>query len=373
MKPKTMVLMVVAVGCGLVASYMTSRLIAERSAPEQKPTVKVLVAKKKIKAMTALNKPEDLLAEKEIPVELAPKKALTSFDNLKDKRVNKAINEDAFLTQDDLVTKETSTLDYELPPGYRAVGMQVNPVSLTGGFVLPRSRVDIIAVTREGEPEAKIILQDMLVLAVDMASDRDPDKGKGMLGSTVTLAALPEEATRLALASNMGELRLLLRRPEDHDKVTFRPSKRSDFGRPLTSGTGTGGPAGAEGTEAGSAAVKIPELPEVPTPSQPVVANTEPPPPEEPPAKTHTMKLVLGDSIQEVKFIQEKDGTWTKAAAKQDLDEPREPKPAKPQRGIPPAKAKEQDAAPAPAKKPETLQDKLLKNSGLPPVEAANK
>ena len=48
MKPKTMILMVVAIVCGLGASYMTSRLLAERGeapAAEQKK-VTVLVAKK---------------------------------------------------------------------------------------------------------------------------------------------------------------------------------------------------------------------------------------------------------------------------------------------------------------------------------------
>ena len=31
MKPKTMMLMALAVGCGLAASYMTSRLLADRN------------------------------------------------------------------------------------------------------------------------------------------------------------------------------------------------------------------------------------------------------------------------------------------------------------------------------------------------------
>ena len=35
MKPKTIILMVVAVSCGLAASYMTSRLLADR--PEAPP------------------------------------------------------------------------------------------------------------------------------------------------------------------------------------------------------------------------------------------------------------------------------------------------------------------------------------------------
>src|SRR5438309_2345178 len=37
MKPKTMILMVVAVVCGLGASYMTSRLLAEREDQKQAP------------------------------------------------------------------------------------------------------------------------------------------------------------------------------------------------------------------------------------------------------------------------------------------------------------------------------------------------
>lgn len=46
MKPRTMILMVVAIGCGLGASYMTSKLLAERNQQvEAEPTVPVLVAR----------------------------------------------------------------------------------------------------------------------------------------------------------------------------------------------------------------------------------------------------------------------------------------------------------------------------------------
>ena len=44
MKPKTLILMVVAVSCGLGASYMTSRLLADREQDVEK--VAVLIAKK---------------------------------------------------------------------------------------------------------------------------------------------------------------------------------------------------------------------------------------------------------------------------------------------------------------------------------------
>ena len=51
MKPKTMILMVVAVCCGLGASYITSKLLAERNNKgDSEPTVPVLVAKGKVPA-----------------------------------------------------------------------------------------------------------------------------------------------------------------------------------------------------------------------------------------------------------------------------------------------------------------------------------
>ena len=67
MKPKTMILMVVAVVCGLAASYMTSRLLADKTPPPPAATVTVLVAKQKINAWTPIKNPEELFVAKEVP------------------------------------------------------------------------------------------------------------------------------------------------------------------------------------------------------------------------------------------------------------------------------------------------------------------
>ena len=65
MKQKTIVLIILAVVCGLGASFMTSRLLADRQ--QQEETVKVLVAKKNLDSGMILKKPEDFLEEKEVP------------------------------------------------------------------------------------------------------------------------------------------------------------------------------------------------------------------------------------------------------------------------------------------------------------------
>src|SRR5436190_1989622 len=90
MKPKTMILMVVAIVCGLGASYMTSRLLAERDdkpqqeTPQEIPKVKILVAKTNLDHGAAIKNPQEMFVEKTIPQEGAPKDALTDTKNTPD-------------------------------------------------------------------------------------------------------------------------------------------------------------------------------------------------------------------------------------------------------------------------------------------------
>src|SRR5262249_42325256 len=136
MKPKTMILMVVAIGCGLVASYMTSRLLAERGQGPPPNTKKLLVAIKKVPMYTLIKEPEKYFVEKDVSEDAAPKKALTSFEDIKGKKLNKAINEDGFVQTDDLLDPRQDGLHATLAPGQRAVAIKVDAQSLVGGFVL---------------------------------------------------------------------------------------------------------------------------------------------------------------------------------------------------------------------------------------------
>src|SRR5262249_3374632 len=113
MKPKTMILMVVAVGCGLGASYMTSKLLAERNNKnDNEATVPVLVAKARIPGALPI-KDEKLFEVKQFPQSVAPKRALASFAEVKDQRLKISMDEGKPITQDDLVNKESATLDYQ--------------------------------------------------------------------------------------------------------------------------------------------------------------------------------------------------------------------------------------------------------------------
>src|SRR5882724_4247665 len=67
MKPKTMILMILAIVCGLVASYMTSQLIAQN-----KEEVIVLKTRGKMTQWSTIRTPEDQLEEVAILKKNAP-------------------------------------------------------------------------------------------------------------------------------------------------------------------------------------------------------------------------------------------------------------------------------------------------------------
>src|SRR2546430_3518288 len=81
MKPKTLILMVVAVTCGLGASYMTSRLLAERQ-PEETEKVPILVLKKNLDMGTTIKKVDDFFEVKQFTKGEEPKNAITKPEEL---------------------------------------------------------------------------------------------------------------------------------------------------------------------------------------------------------------------------------------------------------------------------------------------------
>jgi pilus assembly protein CpaB len=221
MKPKTLILMVVAVVCGLGASYMTSRLIAERDeAPPEAPPVEkvtVLVAKKNIEMHTALRKkPEDFFAEKQFVKDDAPKDALVPEDmpKLKNKFLRRGLRKGDHIVAEDLMDNSIGLRN--LPPGMRAAGIRVSAEQIAGGFAsLPGSHVDIYWTTRRGNDTdtfTKVLLEDVIVLAADANTNSE---GGAMVANVVTVAVNPEDALKLTLAMETGSLRLVLRQLED--------------------------------------------------------------------------------------------------------------------------------------------------------------
>jgi pilus assembly protein CpaB len=119
-----------------------------------------------------------------------------------------------------LASKEAgSGLPPAIPPGLRAVSVRVNEVIGVAGYVLPGTRVDVVATVSPTQSAqdmtSKVILTNVQVLAAGTKIERDTDKNKPMAVSVVTLLVDPDEAERLTLASTEGKIQLALRNPLD--------------------------------------------------------------------------------------------------------------------------------------------------------------
>jgi pilus assembly protein CpaB len=246
MKSKTMILMGVAIVCGLVASILTSRLLSQQGQQQaQKKTVTVLVAKAKLGLGTMLKEPEKLFVEKEFLAGSEPKDAIRDVAELKGRRLNKPLNSEVHITKEDLFDERSSSLEDRIPEGYRAVAIKVNAETNVGNFNRPDARVDVIAtITRGGDKGmiSRILLQNVRVLAADTKDTRDGDQ-KVIQANTVTLQVKPDEAEKLRIAGAMGELSLVLRGYDDDEGVKTRGARPTDV---ISGATGGGGPDSAE-------------------------------------------------------------------------------------------------------------------------------
>jgi pilus assembly protein CpaB len=126
-----------------------------------------------------------------------------------------------------LASKEAGTgLPPAIPPGLRAVSVRVNEVIGVAGYVVPGTRVDVVATvspTQQAQDmTSKVILTDVQVLAAGTKIERDADSDKPIPVNVVTLLVNPEEAERLTLAANEGKIQLALRNPLDKDNPVTR-------------------------------------------------------------------------------------------------------------------------------------------------------
>ncbi len=106
-----------------------------------------------------------------------------------------------------------------IPPGMRAISVKVDEVVGVAGFVAPGTRVDVVVTLRgQGQDETmtRTVVGNVLVLTagtrIDQAQAKD---GQPTPSSVVTLAVMPNDAERIALASSEGRITLALRNPLD--------------------------------------------------------------------------------------------------------------------------------------------------------------
>ncbi|MGA2003209.1 MAG: Flp pilus assembly protein CpaB [Terriglobales bacterium] len=118
-----------------------------------------------------------------------------------------------------------------IPPGMRAVSVRVNDVVSVAGFVQPGTRVDVLSTGNQGsgnERQTTTVLENVAVIAVGKNLDRNapPDAAPAPV---ITLLVSPDDAQRLALASQEGRIQLSLRNPLDTKKSAIGATRTSSL------------------------------------------------------------------------------------------------------------------------------------------------
>lgn len=207
MKQKNVILMVVAVGCGLVAALLTSQMSAKPKAE----TVDVIVAAKDLPVGTMITK-EDLpkiLKTRKLPKDALPPVFVQTEDELVGKRLGRAVRVDETFNPMDLKVGGTVTL----PPNMDMISVSVGLPEAVAGFVTPGSRVDVLATAKFGQRQLAFpLLVDMLVLAVDSNLELPKESASFQALNTVSFAVNREQALLLQLARTRGcQMSLVLR------------------------------------------------------------------------------------------------------------------------------------------------------------------
>ncbi len=214
----------------LFTTLMVSRYIHQHqeAAPEkQVETQPVVVAAVDLSPGTKLSLAN--LKTIEIPKETVPMGTYSDPAALVDRVVKTTIYSGEFVLDGKLsVLGSAGGFSGLIPIGMRAMTVSVDAVTAVGGFILPNSRVDVLVTvpnpTDKEESSTRIVLEDVLVLAIDQKIESTNDQ-PAPESQTATLLVTPEQAEKLALGSIEGKLRLALRNAADRD-FAFTPGVR---------------------------------------------------------------------------------------------------------------------------------------------------
>jgi pilus assembly protein CpaB len=238
MRPKSIILLALALGCGLVASIGISQVLDGNNKPAAVATSPIYVALQNVNVGDPLT--DKTVSLEEWPKDKVPVGAITKWEDLEDRRPRSNIYQGEPILDNKLLAKgQTNDPIQGVPTGMRLKTVSVDARKSAAGLLSPGDRVDLQIFVKANESQGvshaftKIFLQNIRVFAVDQTIDKSADGEESrIVAKTVSLIVTPPQASRITLAENMGEISLIPRNPDD-DKVVDDSEQGTDelFGR----------------------------------------------------------------------------------------------------------------------------------------------
>jgi len=146
--------------------------------------------------------------------------SFTEIDKVVNRGVIVPVSENEPLTESKLAPIGSGAgLTPTITEGMRAISVKVNEVVGVAGFVIPGTRVDVLATVRrpDGGSQSRTVLSNVQVLTAGTRYDQEraTKEGKPIPTSVVTLLLTPDDAEKMTLAAEEGRIMLALRNPLD--------------------------------------------------------------------------------------------------------------------------------------------------------------
>ena len=249
----------IAVLLGLIAAMFVGLYLisVENNYRSNAQKVKILVSKQYISQGTLID--DTMVQENLAPKEYVQPKAIQSLKDLKNADGKTIFMAVAPIEQgEQITTTKLSMLGHEtgisaiIPGAQRAITIPMEG-KVINGIVKAGNRVDVIGIfeyeNKGSEPSqiAVTILQNVLVISVGNSLlgsvAAKPEKGKEMFAAEesfsesipVSFSVSPQEGEILALASEKGSIKLLLRPAGDESLYSTQGTKLTDIYKDLVS------------------------------------------------------------------------------------------------------------------------------------------
>ncbi|MFI4874425.1 MAG: Flp pilus assembly protein CpaB [Blastopirellula sp. JB062] len=221
MRPKSLILIVFALGCGLVASIGISQVLEnkQQAAAPQMEMENIFVAIEDIDINEPLT--PELIKLEPWPKDKVPEGAVTNLEEIEERRPRVRLYAGEPILERKLFgSNEDKGASKMIPKGYRVHSVRVTAESSASGLILPGDRVDVLVYLRNSagidKTLTRTILKNVRVFAVNEHTHRETDsEGNSITAKTVSLLVKPGQVEVLMLASQLGSLSLSLRPPDD--------------------------------------------------------------------------------------------------------------------------------------------------------------
>ena len=237
MQNRLKIALVVAVFFGLIAAYGIYNFLSQQQKAADSLRASnqdIVVAAQDIPPGTTLN--EEALKKGVIKTTPWPKTSIPAGAFSSPQQVFGKVNRVKILANEPILESrlagEGAGLTVRLEAGKRALALRVDEIVGVSGFIVPDDRVDVILTTTplgaaQDAKISKIVLQNKRVLSV--AQSTEQKDGKPQLARSITLEVTTEEAEKLSLASQEGQIVLALRGLGDDAQLTTIGSNKRDL------------------------------------------------------------------------------------------------------------------------------------------------